>query len=163
MKYCEGDSLAVYYSTYFRFFQSPLHTSAYLATCSLLVASQASRDCHFENVVLFLTLFVGTSICGSTGLVSVIFQYRDILCSSNDIEVTELLRCYPVLLGWDSSVGIATRYGFDGPRIVSRWGEIFPYLSRPDLGQIEVTAHRIPLFHRGTATGVWPSPTPTPH
>ena len=28
-------------------------------------------------------------------------------------------------LGRDSSVGIATRYGLDGPRIESRWGEIF--------------------------------------
>jgi hypothetical protein len=26
---------------------------------------------------------------------------------------------------WDSSVGIATRYGLEGPGIDSRWGEIF--------------------------------------
>jgi hypothetical protein len=31
---------------------------------------------------------------------------------------------------WDSSVGIATRYGLDGPGIESRWGEIFR--TRPD-------------------------------
>ena len=34
--------------------------------------------------------------------------------------------------GRDSSVGIATRYGLDGPGIESRWGEIFrtrPYRS----------------------------------
>jgi len=28
-------------------------------------------------------------------------------------------------MGRDSSVGIATRYGLDGPGIESRWGEIF--------------------------------------
>ena len=34
------------------------------------------------------------------------------------------------VLGRDSSVGIATRYGLDGPGIESRWGEIFRI--RPD-------------------------------
>ena len=28
-------------------------------------------------------------------------------------------------VGWDSSVGIATRYGLDGPEIESRWGARF--------------------------------------
>jgi hypothetical protein len=34
----------------------------------------------------------------------------------------------------DSSVGIATCYGLDGPGIESRWGRYFPHPSRPDLG-----------------------------
>ena len=33
-----------------------------------------------------------------------------------------------------SSVGIATRYGMDGPGIGSRWGRDFPQPSIPDLG-----------------------------
>ena len=33
----------------------------------------------------------------------------------------------------DSSVGIATRFGLDGPGIESRWGRDFPHLSRPAL------------------------------
>jgi hypothetical protein len=33
-----------------------------------------------------------------------------------------------------SSVGIATGYGLDGPRIESRWGRDYPHLSRPALG-----------------------------
>ena len=37
-------------------------------------------------------------------------------------------------MGWDSSVGIATRYGLDGPGIESRCGRNFPYTSRPALG-----------------------------
>ena len=34
----------------------------------------------------------------------------------------------------DSSVGIETWYGMDGPGIESRCGQDFPYPSRPDLG-----------------------------
>jgi hypothetical protein len=39
-------------------------------------------------------------------------------------------------VGRDKSVGIATRYGLDGPRIESRWGggRDFPHPSRPALG-----------------------------
>jgi hypothetical protein len=41
--------------------------------------------------------------------------------------------CY-LLVDRDSSVGIATRYGLDGPGIDSRWGRDIPHLSRPTLG-----------------------------
>jgi hypothetical protein len=36
--------------------------------------------------------------------------------------------------GRDSSVGIVTRYGLDGPGIETRWGRAFPHPSRPVLG-----------------------------
>ena len=36
-------------------------------------------------------------------------------------------------MGRDSSVGIATGYGLDGPGIESRWGRDFPHLFRPVL------------------------------
>ena len=36
--------------------------------------------------------------------------------------------------GRGSSVGIATRYGLDGPAIESRWGRDFPHPSRPVMG-----------------------------
>jgi len=36
----------------------------------------------------------------------------------------------------DSSVGIATRYGLDGPGIGSRWGRDFPHSSRTALGPV---------------------------
>ena len=35
------------------------------------------------------------------------------------------LEMYTYIGGRDSSVGIATRYGLDGPRIESRWGARF--------------------------------------
>jgi len=36
-------------------------------------------------------------------------------------------------IGRDGSVGIATRYGPDGPEFESRFGWDFPHLSRPAL------------------------------
>jgi hypothetical protein len=39
-----------------------------------------------------------------------------------------------MVVGRDSSVGIATRYGLDGPGIESRWGRDFPHPFRPALG-----------------------------
>jgi len=40
-------------------------------------------------------------------------------------------------VGRDSSVGIATNYGLDGPEIESLWRRDFPHLSRPALGPTE--------------------------
>ena len=45
--------------------------------------------------------------------------------SMNEFEINWVTR------GPDSSVGIATRYGLDGPGIESRWGRNFPHPSRP--------------------------------
>ena len=62
----------------------------------------------------------------------------------------------------DSAVGIATRYGLDGPGIESRWEWDFPHPSTPALGPTQ------PLIQRGTASfpgvkrgGAWRWP-PTP-
>ena len=41
---------------------------------------------------------------------------------------------YICIEGWDSAVGIATRYGLDGPGIECRWGRELPHTSRPALG-----------------------------
>jgi len=37
-------------------------------------------------------------------------------------------------VGRDTIVGIATRYGLDGPGFESRWEQEFPHLTRPTLG-----------------------------
>jgi hypothetical protein len=59
-------------------------------------------------------------------------------------------------VGRDSSVGIATRYGMDGPGIESRWGRDFPQPSRPALGPTQPPVQRVPgLFRRGKAAGAW--------
>ena len=46
--------------------------------------------------------------------------------------------------GRDSSVGIANRYGLDGPGIGSRWGRDFPHPSRPVLGPTQPPVQRVP-------------------
>jgi hypothetical protein len=56
----------------------------------------------------------------------------------------------------DGSVGIATRYGLDGPRIESRWGQDFPHLSRPALGLTQPPVQRVKSrFLGGKAAGAW--------
>jgi len=44
----------------------------------------------------------------------------------------------------DSSVGIATRYGLDGPGIKSRWGRDFPHPSRPAPGPTPPPVQGVP-------------------
>jgi hypothetical protein len=44
----------------------------------------------------------------------------------------------------DSSVGIATRYGLDGPGIESRWGQNFPHPSRLALEHNQPPAQSLP-------------------
>jgi len=47
-------------------------------------------------------------------------------------------------LGRDSSVGIANRYGLDGPGVESRWGRDFPHPSRPALGPTQPPIQWVP-------------------
>jgi len=60
-----------------------------------------------------------------------------------------LLLCILVLVGRDSSVGIANRYGMDGQRIKSRWGREFPPLSRPALEPTLPPIQWVPGLSRG--------------
>ena len=59
-------------------------------------------------------------------------------------------------MGRDSSVGIATRYGLDGPGIESRWGRDFPHPSRSALGPTQPLIQWVPgLFPVGKEAGAW--------
>ena len=48
-----------------------------------------------------------------------------------------------------SSVGRATGYGMDGPRIETRRGRDFPNLSRPALGPTQPPVQWVPRLSRG--------------
>ena len=48
-----------------------------------------------------------------------------------------------------SSVGKATGYGLDGPRIESRWGRDFPHLSRSALVPTQPLVQWVPGLSRG--------------
>ena len=69
----------------------------------------------------------------------------------------------PYIVVWirDSSVGIATRYGLEGPEIESRWGRDCPHLSRPALGPTQPPAQWVPGLSTGVSCG-W-GVTLTPH
>ena len=56
-------------------------------------------------------------------------------------------------MGRDSSVGIVTGYGFDGPGIESRWRRDFPHMSRPALRITQPPEQRVPGLHSGLK---WP-------
>ena len=62
-------------------------------------------------------------------------------------------------LGPDGSVGIATRYGLDGPGIESRWWRDFPHLSRPALGSTQPPIQRVLCLFLGVKPArAWRSP-----
>jgi hypothetical protein len=52
------------------------------------------------------------------------------------------------IVGRDSSVGVANRYGKDGPGIEYRWGRDFPHASRPALGPSQWVPCPIPGVKR---------------
>jgi hypothetical protein len=56
----------------------------------------------------------------------------------------------------DGSVGIATRYGMDGPGIESQWERDIPHPFRPSLGSTQPPTQWVPgLFPGRKATGAW--------
>jgi len=56
---------------------------------------------------------------------------------------------YAWVVGRDSSVGIATRYGLDGSEIESRWRWDFPHPSRPALRPTQPPIQWVPGPSRG--------------
>ena len=61
-----------------------------------------------------------------------------------------------LIVGRDSSVGIATPYGLYGPGIKSWWGRDFPHLSRPVVGPTQPPVQWVPVsFPGGKAAGAW--------
>ena len=52
-------------------------------------------------------------------------------------------------MDWDGSVGIATRYGLDCPRIEYQWGPDFPHPSRPTLGPTQPPIYWVLGLSRG--------------
>ena len=53
------------------------------------------------------------------------------------------------VVGWDSTVGIATHYGLDGPGIESQWGQDFPHLASPSLGPTQPPTQWVPGLSQG--------------
>jgi hypothetical protein len=60
----------------------------------------------------------------------------------------QFIYLYIHIRGRDSVVGIATRYGLDGPGIESRWGRDFPHPSRTALGPTQPPLRWVPGVKR---------------
>jgi hypothetical protein len=66
------------------------------------------------------------------------------------------------LVGRDSSVGIATGYGLNGPGIESRWERDFPHLSRPALRPTQPPVQWVSVLSPGVKSGLGVTLTPHP-
>ena len=66
-----------------------------------------------------------------------------------EIMTVIIIRTYhTVYVGRDSSVGMATRYGLDGPWIESRCGRHFPHVSRPAVRPTQPPIQGVPDLSR---------------
>ena len=65
------------------------------------------------------------------------------------------------VVGRDSSVGIATRYGLGGPGMESQLRRVFSHPSRPALKPILLPKQWVPGLSEGKEAGTWDRP-PTP-
>ena len=76
--------------------------------------------------------------------------------TSSGSDEESVISTIRTLSGWDSSVGIATRYGLDGPGIESRGGgEIFRTRTDRPWGPPCLLYNGYRVFTGGQAAGAW--------
>ena len=78
-----------------------------------------------------------------------------IICLLLNITEIIIMMLYTEKGGRNSSDGIATRYGLDGPEIESQWERDFPPPSRPALGPTSLLYNGYQVFPGGKAAGAW--------
>ena len=85
-------------------------------------------------------------------------QHQIILCDSPSVHLSRLSVLIHTAIKYNKRyqkniyyiiVGIATRYGLDGPGIESRWGRDFPHPSRPALGPPQPPVQWVSGLSRG--------------
>ena len=93
---------------------------------------------YFRNIQKTKVAFSNRSdryVRGRSALVSATITQHRVKMEMKGERIIFLFN--PFVRGWDSSVGIATRYAMDGSGIESRWRRDFPHPSRPALGPIQ--------------------------
>jgi len=76
--------------------------------------------------------------------------------TSNLTNTKYILNKFKKSVDWDGAVGIATRYGLDGPGIEFQLGRSFPHPSRQAFEPTQPPEQWIPgLFPRGKAAVAW--------
>jgi hypothetical protein len=103
---------------------------------------------YWLNKLLYLFVLLRncrrTSVLPLTQLLHHLFLHSCLIFFSLWI----ISKSYPTITVRDSSVGIATRYGLDGPGIESWWGTRFPHLSRPTLEPTHPPTQWVPGLSR---------------
>jgi len=91
-------------------------------------------------------------------------KFITIKCNLEEVQVAKALRYKPLQYkyciryrtkGPDSSVGVATRYGLDGPGIESRWSEIFRTCPDRPWGPPSLLYNGYRVFLGDKAAGAW--------
>jgi hypothetical protein len=81
--------------------------------------------------------------------ISIFQKLHNLVLSSIYRPVSRIFFLHSNQKGRDSSVGIATCYGLDGPGIGSGWGRDFPHSSTPVMGPSQPPIVWVPGLSRG--------------
>ena len=85
-----------------------------------------------------------------------IYFVRKLLPLNPVLMKQNLFMYHSEIVSRDSLVGVATRYGLDGPGVESQCGRDFPHPSRPTLVPTQSPVQWLPgLFTGGKAAGAW--------
>jgi hypothetical protein len=175
---CRGEHLRLHYHRYYvNFFYQPEHTHFYgVLRDSVPSVSFLSRLFFLSlNTQFIIHISMNFSVQQSTRNNKSITYSHSALDKSRRIHnffllqatsnrlqqclqsFREFVRIFKSIIpnvGRDSSVGIATHHGLEGPGIESQWGgKIFRIL--PDLGQPSLLYNGYRVFPRGKTAGAW--------